>query len=966
MDKTQRQDDPEIISSDPLQSTFRINSVEGIISSANNQPVISSLADQIILNDVVYTKERLIDQSGESEVFLVKRNNEFFVFKYYYSSFKPKEEILKKLKEVRHPNIIRIHDFGYFEGRFFEVMEYMEGGMILDFMPIDSYSRIKELMLQLAEALNVCHQNNIVHRDIKPHNIFYRDKTRSQIAIGDFGISSTLDYNNQSITTSKRTSIYASPELFTQLAGKVILDKSVDFYALGMSLLHLYTGKIPFEDLDEVNIIRQKNTGNIQFPEMDDDVKKLIQGLIIVNPADRWGYEQIKGWLRGDEIKTKVSSVKIEYKPYIFGKINGENVVVNSPEELAYYMELRPDMAEGHLYRNTIAKWVEDKDPGLFNALCDIVDKQYPNDHKAGITKALYILDPAKPFIGLNNSKFGNFSEIASHFETNTDFYRKELSYPTASFYCYLEAKNRYTEANKFREYFTKFNPELALNSIIYDLESNNKQNGFVLFKGICIKQPSDLLTVDDVIISEAISHLANPYSKLSLWFTNFHELDSSIATYRKLNVYNTRTFSYALQEGFNVGSAIVKNSEDFNSAFQQHFDYFFSESSLDNQNRENAHYWLKNYCNSSLWKPVSQYLIRNEVSPEVLLKIIEFFIQKNSQDWDFLSLDTILVAKIKETVENDNQYYSKIISLFKTYFNGYFNHHFQQELTKSNVIHTYFDYAELNHNIYPAFIKELTQSLESDINKGIILFLGSQEKSSSVLLELRKKITVKLKEISPDLKILSQIENENQLLSERINRLKNSISKEKEEKINVIKSAFQKIIDQRRKEYSTQAGRNHIKKIINQIILFVLGIILVKGASMVNSLNTFLLFLAGWSLGIYLILLFRKGKKSIVPIAIYSVLYYIIGGPLIFFLSPYLPNLQIIGLFCCLIIYFGVRVYNIYNEHKKALQDIQLLPNEQIVFDNNLLEVDRYFLEKENYDIEQEKIRVLLMDERN
>ena len=115
---TQRVDAGNIINSDVSGSTVRDNS--NIISSAfshaagNQQIISSSLSDDIVLNNNSYKIIKQVARSGEAEVFLVTYSGTYLIFKYYYSQYKPKDEILVKLRGLRHPYIVALYDYGYY------------------------------------------------------------------------------------------------------------------------------------------------------------------------------------------------------------------------------------------------------------------------------------------------------------------------------------------------------------------------------------------------------------------------------------------------------------------------------------------------------------------------------------------------------------------------------------------------------------------------------------------------------------------------------------------------------------------------------------------------------------------------------------------------------------------------------------------------------------------------------------
>jgi serine/threonine protein kinase len=625
MSDTQRPIDEQIISSGIPFGTERNDGT--IISSSviSNHIISSSLTDDVILNCIQYKIIKLIARSGESEIYLVSNNEINLVFKYYYSQFKPKDEVLEKLKGLKHPDIICLIDHGYYHDRFFEISEYAFGGTIVDIMPVTSLQKVKEIVGETVEALNYCHTHGIIHRDIKPENIFYRTSDKKDIAIGDFGIASNVKEGEEYVlTTLARTNLYAAPELFTNIRGKSTIEKSVDYYALGITLLHLWFGRDPFEDIDEYSVMRLKSEGRIVFPDdINPEVEKLIKGLITVSPSDRWSYDEVQRWLCGEDVKVNYQTKQFEYKPYSFGIINGEQIVLNNPKELAAYLEKYPEKGEGHLYRNTIAKWIEPVDPGLYNELMDIVENDYPMEKAAGLAKAIYILDTEKPFRVLNNVDLNKQEDIAFYFEQNFDYYKNDLQNPNATFYVFLEARNYKDKAIEYRSYFRKTNPEAALNTLILKLQGSDK---FIL-ENYLIYQPEELLKIEDSLKIKIINQLSNFNSKLSLWIAGFPILQPTINRWRSLKRYDATTFPYALQKGFELNGSYANDRIEFQLLISNNLKRFFLDADSV-KNQMEAEYWLKNYLSASFQKILIEYLHNNEVKPEEFVPIFKCIIE--------------------------------------------------------------------------------------------------------------------------------------------------------------------------------------------------------------------------------------------------------------------------------------------------------------------------------------------------
>lgn len=175
-----------------------------------------------------------------------------------------------------HPNVVSSLDFGVdivadINMRFL-VMEYIEGLTTLSFiddiepkMDKQTYYNISLLIgYQICKAVSFAHKKNIIHRDIKPLNIFISKLGVAKV--GDFGLAKFKNAVSRSYTVQDhRSDGYAAPE---QFKGQNFGDKT-DIYQLGCTLYHLFTGKLPFECEDALSF---QNAHLNQVPE---DISKL-------------------------------------------------------------------------------------------------------------------------------------------------------------------------------------------------------------------------------------------------------------------------------------------------------------------------------------------------------------------------------------------------------------------------------------------------------------------------------------------------------------------------------------------------------------------------------------------------------------------------------------------------------------------------------------------------------------------
>jgi serine/threonine protein kinase len=143
--------------------------------------------------------------------------------------------------ELRHPNIVEIYDIGQQGGTLYVVMEYLEG------VPLDRRMRGRRIGLseglrivaQVCDALHYAHSRGVVHRDIKPGNIFIM--ADGTVKVLDFGLAFQGD-ELQGVPALAGTPPYMSPE---QILGKNV-DPRSDIWSAGITLFEIVTGKCPF------------------------------------------------------------------------------------------------------------------------------------------------------------------------------------------------------------------------------------------------------------------------------------------------------------------------------------------------------------------------------------------------------------------------------------------------------------------------------------------------------------------------------------------------------------------------------------------------------------------------------------------------------------------------------------------------------------------------------------------------
>jgi len=203
--------------------------------------------------------------------------------------------------KLSHPNIVSVTDFFEENGRYFIVMEYLEGQTLRDVMQVRGSMPLQEaigIACQVLDALTHAHQHRVIHRDIKPDNIFILPGGQAKLA--DFGIARLSE--EPSLTSDGQvfgTPSYMSPE---QIEGREI-DHRSDLFSLAVLLYEMLVGRKPFIGDSVISITYA--VMNAEPPPMNGvpmGVEQVIRRALNKNPLSRQtGAEQMKQDLRNAE-----------------------------------------------------------------------------------------------------------------------------------------------------------------------------------------------------------------------------------------------------------------------------------------------------------------------------------------------------------------------------------------------------------------------------------------------------------------------------------------------------------------------------------------------------------------------------------------------------------------------------------------------------------------------------------------
>ncbi|OWF35294.1 NUAK family SNF1-like kinase 1 [Mizuhopecten yessoensis] len=197
---------------------------------------------------------------------------------------------IRILSSLNHPNIVNVREVFENKDRIILVMDCATSGELYDY--INNRSQLAEadarrIFRQIVSAVHCCHQNGIVHRDLKLENIVLDHD--GNVKIADFGLSNYFS-QNKLLSTYCGSPLYASPEIVN---GNPYHGPEVDCWSLGVVLYTLVYGAMPFDSSDFKVLRKQISNGDYYEPTNAAECAGLIRHLLTVNPAKRAGVTDI-------------------------------------------------------------------------------------------------------------------------------------------------------------------------------------------------------------------------------------------------------------------------------------------------------------------------------------------------------------------------------------------------------------------------------------------------------------------------------------------------------------------------------------------------------------------------------------------------------------------------------------------------------------------------------------------------
>ena len=230
---------------------------------------------------------------------VLDRDVAFCVVKTELFDPKYRQRVLQEARAVAklggHPNIVPIYEFGQEGEEPYMVLPLMAGGSVSELIGNTDGGRLQldtaiQIATDVCHGLDFAHRNAIIHRDIKPGNVWLTEDGLAQI--GDFGLALSGDFTRLTNEGQALGSFaYSPPEMIT---GKPV-DQRTDLYSLGVMMYEMVTGERPFAGEQVVTIIGQHlysqatppSDHNPQCPAV---LEELILQLLSKDPSDRPGF----------------------------------------------------------------------------------------------------------------------------------------------------------------------------------------------------------------------------------------------------------------------------------------------------------------------------------------------------------------------------------------------------------------------------------------------------------------------------------------------------------------------------------------------------------------------------------------------------------------------------------------------------------------------------------------------------
>jgi len=352
-----------------------------------------TLAGRYILKKVINP------DNGEAATFVCEYDDFPFLAKVYFPDKNPSPERVETEKKINSPCLIKKSDRFSHNGCSCEIMPFFnKADLISSGKAVNDRRLFETIIPNVNEALKAVHDVGLVHGNVRPTNIFYSPFGPDQVLLGDLGI----DVSDVKEFTKQTAFAFLPPE-----NSKGMFGPEADYWSLGVTLVMLVTGRGIFDGLNRKQMLKKACTYEMEIPDKaSDQLKKLIRGLTVKDYKTRWGYDEIKRCLAGEDVPVVDEYV---YEPptdvYNFDGVPVKGLE-NIAEAFAQNWSAAVNCVNDPALLEIVDNYAEDK-------FADVLACSKIEDHDEALFKLIAILNPSLPPYW-KGQQIGDIAEFAN------------------------------------------------------------------------------------------------------------------------------------------------------------------------------------------------------------------------------------------------------------------------------------------------------------------------------------------------------------------------------------------------------------------------------------------------------------------------------------------------------------------------------------------------------------------------
>eukprot|EP00049_Salpingoeca_infusionum_P009794 m.166632 g.166632 ORF g.166632 m.166632 type:complete len:555 (+) comp14445_c0_seq2:345-2009(+) len=225
-----------------------------------------------------YSKVKVVTKKSNGKQFAVKIISKKQAPNGYLAKFLPRE--IQALKRIKHANIIQLHEVVESSERIYLITQYAERGDLLDYVNRGGAlkeTECKRLFYQMLDALQHCHSNNVIHRDLKCENMLI--DRNGNVLVSDFGFAALVPTPASYLMTHCGSYAYAAPEI---LGGKAYDGTKSDIWSLGIILYAMACGRLPYSDKSMKTLLGGTRKKLEYLPSLSKEFVSFMESILVV------------------------------------------------------------------------------------------------------------------------------------------------------------------------------------------------------------------------------------------------------------------------------------------------------------------------------------------------------------------------------------------------------------------------------------------------------------------------------------------------------------------------------------------------------------------------------------------------------------------------------------------------------------------------------------------------------------